>query len=62
MKKKGGSPFVLSFFMSIIYWCVCFYPRAFLYRGSQGAEGVVTLGETSVLTEFQISNDLLRKR
>ncbi|CAM9986040.1 unnamed protein product, partial [Ectocarpus sp. 8 AP-2014] len=31
-------------------------------RGSQGAEGVVTLGETRVLTEFQISNDLLRKR
>ncbi|CAN0117140.1 unnamed protein product, partial [Scytosiphon promiscuus] len=31
-------------------------------RGAQGAEGVVTLGETSVLTEFQISNDLLRQR
>ena len=33
-----------------------------LRRGSQGSEGVVTLGETSVLMEFQISNDILRKR
>lgn len=35
---------------------------SFLCRGSQGAEGVITLGETSVLTEFQVSNDLLRQR
>ena len=33
-----------------------------LCRGSQSSEGVITLGETSVVTEFQISNDILRKR
>lgn len=41
---------------------VIFLPSSLAPRGSQGAEGVVTLGETSVLAEFQLSNDLLRKR
>lgn len=45
-------------FSGVPFFCSVFASS----RGSQGAEGVVTLGETSVLTEFQISNDLLRKR